>query len=308
MIEDIHCRMGEGAGDIIGQINTAHAWAAEHQRPVRLNIHWGPQWEGDYKVVETDTESIVDRYRHVHEYTWQNQMVCLEHVFKSDMFSFLEYLFDEPDNELRRRNRTKRWHFESGSPSGELHGATVDEPTDLPYQPLGGPEWRWQQEPMLGDTIVFWNYIDNANDVKEHKAYPFDASLWRAIDLSLHLMFPKHKIIRVSYRDDFRYVHDMIANCAFCIGYDGMWHTVARNFGKLFITATDDFGISHKATNPLAPIFKMPQQFFDFLRNCAYTEGFLEREQEIAMNYHAKKIGMIIPHREYHTLENIVAV
>jgi len=26
------------------------------------------------------------------------------------------------------------------------------------------------------------------------------------------------------------------------------------------------------------------------------------------MNYHAKKIGMIIPHREYHTLENIVAV
>jgi hypothetical protein len=304
MIEDIHCRVGEGAGDIIGQINTAHAWAAEKQRAVRLNIHWGPQWEGDYKVVETDPESVCDRYRHVHERMWQNQMVEISHVFKSDMFSFLEYLFDEPDNELRRQNQTKRWHFESGDLSGRLHEGAVD----IPYIGIGGAEWKWDREPMSGDTIVFWNYYENNAPVKEHKAYPFDMGLWRSIELNLPLLFPKHNIIRVSYRDDFRYVHDMIADCAFCIGYDGMWHTVARNFGKVFITATDDLSVVHKATNPLAPAFKMPSQFFEFLHNCAYTEGFLRREQELSMQYHMKKVGMVITDRDYHTLENISAL
>jgi len=303
MIEDIHCRMGEGAGDIIGQMNTAHAWASYYRRPVRLNIHWGPQFEGDYKVVETDTESIVDRYQNVYDRLWMNHIVSFEHVFQSDMFAYLESLFAEPDNELRRQHKPKRWIFESGDPDDTMNPAGVD----MPFVYTGGAEWKWQREPMLGKNIVFWNHRDNKDSIKEHKEVPFSQMNWRDIEKALGILFPRHNVVQVSYRDDFRYVHDLIADCAFCIGYDGMWHTVARNFGKLFISATDDLGVAHNATNPLAPIFRCPSQFFEFLHNCAYTEGFLEREQELAMSYHMHKIGLIT-WRDTSALENIVAI
>lgn len=306
--ENIHCRVGEGAGDMVGQLNTAFAWAATYNRPVCLNIHWGRAHPVDYKVVETDPESVLERYQHMHERMHMNHMVRLSHVFNSDMFSYLETLFDQPDNELRRKHAPHRWIFESGPLIHDwIHGGDPEEPARLPFASIGGPEWKWEREPMSGDTIVFWNYINNFENIKEHKDYPFDYMIWRAIELDLPTLFPNHNIIQVSYRDDFRYIHDLIADCAFCIGYDGMWHTVARNFGKMFLTATGDLNIVHKCTNPMAPAFSTPTQFFDFLLNCARTEGYLKREQDLAMMYHIKKFGLITDNF-LEGLEDIVAV
>ena len=301
MIENIHCRMGQGAGDIIGQINTAHAWASYYQRPVHLSVHWGKQYDGDYKVVESDPETICERYQHVYERMWNNHMVSFEHVFKSDMFAFLEKLF-EGSNDQRRKERPKRWIFESGDmPNDGMHRA------DVPFCNTGGPEWKWDRNPMSGKNIIFWNSNANADNIKDFKSVPFDSYNWQDIRLSLEYMFPKHNVIEVTYRDDFRYVHDLIADCAFCIGYDGMWHIVARNFGKMFVTATDDIVMAHNVTNPLAPIFRDPAQFFEFLHNCAYTEGFLQREQELAMRYHTRKVSMMT-HRGATRLDQINAV
>jgi len=279
MEEFVHTRGGEGAGDIIGVQNVAAAWAAHYNRRVHLCLHWGFH-DKDYKVVKSDSESIEDRYRHVHERMWKNDMFSYENVWGSDMFEFADMLMH--DNDLRRKHKPKRWIFESGD---------VEDPMGIPFSAYNSCEWRWEDLPTDNKKIIFWNHENNKENIKNYKDYPFHSLLWRDIGNSLNYLFPDHEIVEVSYRDDFRYVYDQIRECSFCIGYDGMWHTVAKNFGKLFVTCTHDIRLSHTVTNPHAAVFAMPEQFYEYLQNCAYTEGFLQREQENAWAYHSKRLA-----------------
>ena len=286
--------MGEGAGDIIGQINTAFAWSEYHDRPVHLNVHWGSRNPQDYKVVETDTESVAERYMHVYDRMKQGKHeVTMSHEFNSDQFAFLDSLFaDDVPNEVRRDLKPARWLFESGPLTNDpIHGR--DPKGDIPFLSIGGPEWEWKDAPEVNKKIVFWSSRDNKDSIKSYKDFPFTSQHWREVEKTLMHKFPDYEIVKVSYRDDFREVYQHIRGCSFCIGYDGMWHTIARNFGKLFITVASDIGMIHNVTNPMCAAFRYMDQFFQFLQECAETEGYLQREQELAMKYHQHNLWRI---------------
>ena len=291
MEEILHTRGGEGAGDIIGALNVAAAWSAHYNRHVHLCLHWGKDrygnpYTGDFKVMPEDPESIEDRYRHVYERLWKNDIFSYENVWGSDMFSYVDMLME--DNELRRKYKPKRWISESG--------ALEDTEEAIPFHKGCGAEWRWNELPTVKKKICAWSPLQNSEDIKSYKSHPLGVIHWNDLFNSLRYMFPDYEIVKLTYRDDFRDVYEHIRDCAFCIGYDGMWHVVAKNFGKLFITATTDISVSHSVTNPHAPAFRLPEQFYQFIHNCAYEEGFLKREQELAHSYHNYRLARHTKH------------
>ena len=288
MEEIIHTRGGEGAGDILGGLNTAIAWASYHNRNVHMMFHWGTDRHGkpvtkDYRVVESDRETVNDRFQNMHDRLWNNEIMTFENVWGSDMFEYADTLFQ--DDAARALHKPKRFIAESGS---------IEAESGTPFEKWSMSEWKWEREPTISNTIVFWNWNDNNETIKDYKRGPMQRYHWNDLKLELHSMFPDYDIVEVTYRDYFPDVYDKIADCAFCIGYDGMWHTVAKNFGKLFISCSGDIVMPQNCTNPHSPIFLSPFDLFRFLENCSKDPKFLLREQNLAMGYHLKRLSRYI--------------
>ena len=245
---------------------------------MHLCVHWEESEEFWY--VDGDPESVQQRYHHAHERMLESDRVSLEHVYSSDMFAHSEELRNNTD--LRRKVNPPRIIAESREFDGTPVGAQY-----------GGSPWQWKDEPTNENIIVVWHQHANREAPHDYKNDVFSAREWeRVLYQEMPMMFPDYKLQAVNYRDDFREVYDWIRRAKFCVGYDGMWHGVARNFGQIFVTATGDLVLPQAMTNPNTPAFCYPHQFYVYL-NQLRDSSFLESEQAYMRRCNRRRMELV---------------
>lgn len=272
--DTLHVRGGAGAGDQILQLATAHAWSARHDCKVDLNIHWSDQSQDWYYSPE-DTETVAQRLQYMHDAMHENHRVTIEHFWESDMFSYADCLHD--DEEARKRLKPPRYFLESQTPTREK----------FPFADHWFADWKFVGAPHRRDkTIVYWTSGRNVEPIRHYK----DAMDWYLFDYSMHRMFPDHQIIELTYRDPFAKAYRAIQGCDFCVGYDGMWHYVARLFGKHFITCTGDTQLASHCTTPQESAFSLQRDFWKHLESLR-NPTTLETMVEYSANCHSKRLA-----------------
>ena len=65
-----------------------------------MMFHWGTDRHGkpvtkDYRVVESDRETVNDRFQNMHDRLWNNEIMTFENVWGSDMFEYADTLFQD---------------------------------------------------------------------------------------------------------------------------------------------------------------------------------------------------------------------
>jgi hypothetical protein len=269
-------RAGEGAGDQLMALNIAHAWASHYNTKVELEYHWNrPE---DYKWVESDPERMAERTDRMHSKLLYPETVEVIHLWGSDLFDYHgTYSMGEEGLHLRREISYKRWLFPRKPDASYISN-------QVPFaKQLGSAEWTFSEKPTQSKTIAFWDYSLNKelpNSNKVPREY-----LWEEIRAQLSESFPEHRIVNLTYRDTFEEAYSVIRDCEFCVGYDGMWHRVARNFGKLFITHTLMMDYSHRNTNPVCSTFNS-RQILGYIESLGKNEDYLMREKNLASRHH----------------------
>lgn len=268
-------RAHEGGGDQILALNCALAWAKTYNVTVELEYHW--QSEQDFKYVESDPDFLGERFDLMHSKMKEPHLLQVEHVWGSEVF---EYHGATDDYDLRRIITPRKWFMPH---QNNLH------PNHVPFgAQLGQAEWTFSDSPKVSNKIVVWDYELNKEPPRKYKTSL--CLTWSEVIESTQKLFPDHEIVVLSYRDSFERAYMEIKDCAFCLGYDGMWHLVARNFGKLFVTMTGDVSHTHRNTNPLCSAFFVEDdQILGYLSRLTDPE-YLSVEQDIASRYHEKRM------------------
>lgn len=273
-MQHIMARAGEGGGDQLLALNCAHAWAHLYGTKVELEYHWVSK--EDFKYVASDPEFMSERVDLMHSKLLRPELVHVEHVWGSDVF---EYHNAHDDLELRRTMVIKKWFIPKTS--DDLH------PYGRPFSALDGQaEWGFAEIPTKQKKIVMWDYAENRESPKEFKIHRlWDTDMFETLTNT----FPEYDIVRLTYRDSFARAYEEIRDCEFCFGYDGMWHIVARNFGKLFVNLTNDILHTHRMTNPRCAAFD-DEKVYEYLSKLKDKE-FLASEQKRTEDYHTMRMN-----------------
>ncbi len=233
----------------------AHAWSFRYDLRVDLSFHW--EEKGDWIFHPHDTESVCERLSNMHSKMLGSERVTLEHFWESDMFSYANCMMD--DQQARVRLQPHRYFLESQQSGGR----------NFCLEDHWYPDWQFKEEPHRRDkTIVYWDNGKNAGDIKDYKSVMH----WAPVQLTLDRMFPEHRVVALSYRDSFETAYNAIQGCDFVVGYDGMWHYVARLMGKHFITITGDMILPLHMTTPQEGVFILPNHFWRHLENMRNEE------------------------------------
>lgn len=282
-IDVILARGAEGAGDIIFQLNLAHAWSALHDTVVELVIHWSA--EKDYHIHPIDPETAWQRYQLMHEKYFENHRVYLRSEWGSDEFALVEQLKD--NQALRKKLRPPRVKFPNCTRKMPMGFNWI-----MPFAEMGCASWRFEEKARAHGKIVVWSPRDNIDPVKDYKREKdikqvnWDQTLFEKVPAS----FPEHDIVELTYRDSFIKAYQEIKQADFCVGYDGMWHMVARNFGVPFITATGGTDLAD-TTTPDAMIFKRISDLNKFIVNELSHGCYLVELQKTVMKKHSSRLN-----------------
>ena len=229
-------KAGEGAGDMVLALNICHTWAIYHNTDVELEYHW--REKQDFKVMPEDPETVAERVNNMNTRMPNPDRVTVIHLFDSDIF-FTQgspSIWESGPEALEERRllTPKRWF-----------------PDIAPMVAMGSARYRWSEEPTTTKTIVTWDSSQNTYPLRKNKKTRND---WGYMRDYIQDRFPEHKIISLSYRDSFDTAYNAIRDCEFCFGYDGMWHLVAENFGKLLVVLNDHHGEYKTLITPDASI------------------------------------------------------
>lgn len=275
-----------GAGDQVGMLNAAYAWAEFHKTDVELEVHW--ESPKDFFYHPDDPEKMCERLLKMQTYMHPSKYsVSVVNLWDSDIFNYIE---GREDNfEIRLNTNPLRWILPSKEAQQHPH-ASGEERGNVPFDyQFGLAEWKWKDAPeQKAKKIVWWDYSKNRENPQEMKTVKsFD-------DLSfptfMNLCFPDYELVELSYRESFEHAYNHIRDCSFCIGYDGMWHMVARNFGKLFVCSTGNPMHTQRHTNPGSAAFFNEPHFYGYLYKIAEDTKFLKREIQYAKTYHKKRM------------------
>ena len=228
-MEVLMAKAGEGAGDMVVSLNVAHWWANHYGTVVELEYHW--REKQDFKVMPQDPETVAERMDDMHSRMANPNRVEVIHLFDSDIFYTQgdPSMWEEGEAALIKRIEYKptRWFF-------PRIPDIVSENTETGN--VLRPRGQWSEKPRTTKTIVMWDSSQNADVLRYTKKTRCD---WGYMRDYIQDRFPEHKIISLSYRDSFDTAYNAIRDCEFCFGYEGMWHLVAENFGKLLICLTE---------------------------------------------------------------------
>jgi len=267
---------GEGAGDMVSALNICHTWARVYNTDVELEYHWVEKQ--DFKVMPEDPETVGERMHAMNSKMVDPDRVHVEHIFDSDIFL---YTNTHGTTERDRRNRAivnpRRWFF----PRDKM----PDENIVVPFRHPIEPRVAWKESATTGKTIVMWNSWKNKDPLRKTKKTRND---WGYMEDYIQDRFPEHKIIHLSYRDSFDTAYNAIRDCEFCFGYEGMWHLVAENFGKLLICLTQEDAI-YTAT-PEAKVLN-DKQVLPYIDRISDKEALLN-EQRIMQRLWKERLSM----------------
>lgn len=260
-------KAGEGAGDMVLALNIAHICARYFNTDVELEYHW--REKEDFKVMPQDPETVAERMDDMNSRMANSHQVEVIHLFDSDIFYTQgnPSMWEETKEALLERAITKPKRF---FPDVDALLQCERRAQTLRY--------LWSEKPTTTKTIVTWDSSENAKVLRDSKKTRND---WGYMRDYIQDRFPEHKIISLSYRDSFDTAYNAIRDCEFCFGYDGMWHLVAENFGKLLVVISE-YGSKLSATpNASMHTSKKILPYIDLLSDTQFLRSEQTRMREI---------------------------
>jgi hypothetical protein len=269
-----------GVGDFMWALNCAHNYSYHNNVLVNLEMHW--EHGEDYYHHFEDPETIIERMEYIHNFYHNKEDVKVTHVFNSqDRYTDWKYTDDlvtTNEGRLRsvaiQRHKARFW-FESGAYSDE-HGS------DAPKS-----DWIFRREtfrPSINDKIVIWRPVFNAELPRTWKNFlTFDQ--WESIIAAMRQA--GMNIVELSYRTPVSEAMYHISNCRMVVCYDGMWHYIARNFGRPMIVISTEGVTKYHTPHCLrvSPLDNDNRNIWWWLNN---MNEFLGHPKKKAVNYREK--------------------
>ena len=194
-----------GLGDCMAALNIAHFRSFIWQKKVILENHW--YHDEDYQYHFEDPETIVEKFDYFAKF-YEPANVEIKHVFNS------------PNKGLYKQ----RYQHHRGIIKDQDYRA-----------------WSFRKEMVLKEPIknkiVMWRQTFNADIPKNYKRI-FDNDGWNTVAQSLRNQ--GYTIAEIDYRTPISEVMYHISTCEATVGYEGMFHYVAKNFWKPMIIFTRD--------------------------------------------------------------------
>jgi len=276
-IDFIALKMGEGAGDIQSRLEIAHAWSKVYDCHVNLELHW--EISSDRKIHIDDTDTLSESVEKVKSKFIETERVSVEHIWDSSYFRYTKEVKDNAD--LRRMVKPIRGIFPAGKKDFFIKNFL-----NIP----GGPVWQFKDAPIEKRKICIWSPRHNMQPISEYKRVSIlghfvDNAFWEDVTEELKKRFPRYEIVNLSYRDSFDYAYSNIRDCAFCVGYDGMWHKLAATFGKHFATITGDIQTTQYVIPGCFSAFSV-FEFYAHLHRLSCDKQFLQKEMAYAKSVH----------------------
>ena len=298
--ETLHFRGGSGAGDLISMLNSAFLLSATNDKHVNLIMHW--ESDSEIRYHPDDPETTQERTTHMWERMRESDRVTVHHEYSSNMFSMGELA--ESDPEIRRNHINYRNFYLESDPKKSRMFFRRFEPNkeDRSSGHIGGPDWEWKDSPTYTNSkkIVFWSPKNNKEPIAAWKQI-MSKEEWEIMFDRLQIYFPDYDIVEVDYRSDFRDVYELIRDCEFAFGYDGMWHAIPRNFGKFSVVATIDNVLPLRVTNPYMVCISKYSQLHNFFIQISDPKNLLY-EQYLSYRYHTFRMNSygIPSHLKFH--------
>ena len=242
-MEKVRWRGTWGVGDFQHALNVCHQYCFDYRIKVNLEMHW--QHAKDYLHHPKDPETIVERMEWLHTKYHRQEDVTVTHVFNSDLF--------EAGNVNPNREKA-RFYFDSDK-----------------YHPTSAPpnDWIFKEEEFVPKKrkIVIWTPHYNSEPPRGWKKFLTNDD-WH--DIIKLLTWEGWILVELTYRTPIKDAYKQIQECDFIFSYDGMWHYIAKNFGKpIFIPSWEP--ITHYNT-PQAVTKHSRERVFEFISDGA--EGF----------------------------------
>ena len=224
MTELVKWRGTPGVGDFMMALNVCHNYAFVNKKKVSLEMHW--RHDETYLHHPRDPETIIERMEWIHSKYHRQDDVEVSHVYNSNLFQF--------NHEAEK----DRYYFESNA-----------------YKPTGGPpnNWIFKPEEFVSKTkkIVMWTPTYNKEPPRNWKRFLTNDDWYDIIKI---LRWEGWILQELTYRTPIAEAYRHIQESDFIVCYDGMWHYIARNFGKpMFIPSWEGvtkYHTPHAVTRP----------------------------------------------------------
>lgn len=200
-MEKVRWRGTWGIGDSMQALNVCHNYSWKNKTKVNLEMHWS---HGEYHLESLkDPETIIQRTNWIHTQYHRQDDVTLTHVFNSDLFMSGNF---GPAHKVRQI-------FDSGHTE--------------PFE----SDWIFKPESFVEKKkkIVIWTPTYNTQAPRTWKRFLTDDDWYDIIKL---LSWEGWILTELTYRTPIEEAFNHIAEADFIVCYDGMWHYIARNFGK----------------------------------------------------------------------------
>ena len=204
-MEKVRWRGTWGVGDFQHALNVCHNYCFDNKVKVNLEMHWSH--DENYKPHPDDPETIVERMEWLHNKYHRQDDVVVTHVFNSDLF---------PSGNVNPDKSKPRFFFDSNK----------FDPTSAPPN-----DWIFKPEEFVKKRpkIVIWTPAYNSEPPRSWKKF-LTIDDWSDI-ISL-LRWDGWILVELTYRTPIKDAYKQIQEADFIVCYDGMWHYIARNFGK----------------------------------------------------------------------------
>ena len=204
-MEKVRWRGTWGVGDFMNALNTCHNYCFDNNTKVNLEMHW--EHDEDYLHHPEDPETIIERMAWIHNQYHRQEDVTVTHVYNSDLF---------PKGNVNPEKNKDRFYFDSNA-----------------FKPTSAPpnDWIFKPESFIPKRkkIVIWTPHYNSEPPRKWKRF-LTIDDWSDI-ISL-LRWKGWILVELTYRTPIKDAFKQIQECDFIFCYDGMWHYIARNFGK----------------------------------------------------------------------------
>jgi len=193
-----------GIGDFMMVLNRMY-WLKHSKRiPIHLEFNW--YHDKDYLHHFEEEETIIDRFNYLQSLYLHKSSIKISHVFNSDK----HYLTENP----------LKWRYLNSKLDPERH--------------MRDNIWTFRKLPYKTDMskVVIYRPTFNAEPARDWKRIITNDQWDEAIDI---LKFNGYNVVELTYRSPVREAVYHIGTCNFVVGYDGMWHYVAKNFWKPMI-------------------------------------------------------------------------
>jgi hypothetical protein len=191
-----------GVGDFMQALNASHNYCFKNKTTVNLEMHW--RHDEDYLHHPKDPETIIQRMDWLHTQYHRQDDVTVTHVFNSQLF---------PYNNLDTSANKTRCYFD-------------DKPVASPKN-----DWIFKPESFVPKRkkIVIWTPTYNSQAPRTWKNFLTSDDWYDIIKL---LSWEGWILVELTYRTPISVAFKQISEADFIVCYDGMWHLIARNFGK----------------------------------------------------------------------------